>query len=74
MLNYCGNLKTPHNLIAEAVTVGSYHSIIWNKDFPRLQILSIEELLNGAEVKLPPSSSGALKKFREKLIGGIYHA
>jgi site-specific DNA-methyltransferase (adenine-specific) len=46
----------------EAVTAGSYHSEIWNKDFPRLQILSIEELLNGVEVKIPPSSSGAFKK------------
>lgn len=46
----------------EAVTAGSYHSEIWNKDFPRIQIISIEELLNGVEVKLPPSSSGAFKR------------
>jgi site-specific DNA-methyltransferase (adenine-specific) len=50
------------DMVTEAVTAGSYHSEIWNKDFPRLQILSIEELLNGVEVKLPPSSSGAFKK------------
>lgn len=50
------------DMITEAVTAGSYHSEIWNKDFPRIQILSIEQLLNGVEVKLPPSSSGAFKK------------
>ena len=50
------------DMVTEAVTAGSYHSEIWNKDFPRIQILSIEELLNGMEVKLPPSSSGAFKK------------
>jgi len=50
------------DMTTEAVTAGSYHSEIWNKDFPRLQILSIEELLNGVEVKLPPSSSGVFKK------------
>ncbi len=56
-------LETPtRDMTTEAITAGSYHSEIWNKDFPRLQILSIEELLNGVEVKLPPSSSGAFKK------------
>jgi len=25
-----------------------------NKDFPRIQILTIEELLHGVEVKMPP--------------------
>ena len=56
-------LETPtRDMTTEAVTAGSYHSEIWDKDFPRLQILSIDELLNGVEVKLPPSSSGAFKK------------
>lgn len=56
-------LETPsRDMLTEAVTAGSYHSDIWNKDFPRVQILSIEDLLNGSEVKLPPSSSGAFKQ------------
>ncbi len=27
----------------------------WNKDYPRIQILTIEDLLRGAEAKLPPT-------------------
>jgi len=39
----------------EAVTAGFYHSDGWNRDYPRIQILTIADLLQGAEVKLPPS-------------------
>ncbi|MDQ3328268.1 MAG: hypothetical protein M3506_07075 [Chloroflexota bacterium] len=27
----------------------------WNQDYPRIQILAIEELLHGAEVKMAPA-------------------
>jgi site-specific DNA-methyltransferase (adenine-specific) len=39
----------------EAASAGLYHSIDWGKDYPRIQILSIAELLQGAEVKMPHS-------------------
>jgi hypothetical protein len=35
------------------------HSEIWNRDYQRLQMLSFEELLNGAEPKLPPTPENA---------------
>jgi site-specific DNA-methyltransferase (adenine-specific) len=38
----------------EAASAGFYHSVGWGKDYPRLQILSIADLLQGAEVKMPP--------------------
>ncbi len=38
----------------EARTAGVYHSPGWHKDFPVLQILTIEELLTGAVVQKPP--------------------
>src|SRR5947209_6595213 len=38
----------------EAASAGFYHSPGWNKDYPRIQILTTEELLHGAEVKMPP--------------------
>jgi len=41
-------------MITDAVTAGMYHSPGWNKDFPKIQILTIEELLKGAEIKMPP--------------------
>ncbi|MBN2462144.1 MAG: site-specific DNA-methyltransferase [Dehalococcoidia bacterium] len=37
----------------EAVTKGFYHSPL-GKDFPRIQILTIEELLNGKKPDIPP--------------------
>jgi site-specific DNA-methyltransferase (adenine-specific) len=37
----------------EAVAAGFYHSALVQRDFPKLQILAIEELLNDAEPKLP---------------------
>lgn len=41
-----------------------------NKDFPRLQILTIEELLSGAEVKMPPSASTFKQAEREVEVKG----
>ena len=38
---------------AEAAAAGFYESSTYEKSFPRLQILSIEQLLKGAEVKMP---------------------
>lgn len=58
-------LENPtRDMITEAVTAGSYHSEIWDRDYPKIQILSIKDLLNGEEVKLPqtPSNAAAFKK------------
>jgi len=40
----------------EAVDAGSYHSPIWNKDYPKIQILTIEELFKGNTVDMPPQT------------------
>ena len=40
----------------EAVTAGFYHSPGWNQDYRRMQILTIESLLNGAQVQMPPTA------------------
>ena len=42
------------DMMTEAVSAGFYHSPGWNQDYPRIQILTIEELLHNAEVKMPP--------------------
>ncbi|HQU93866.1 MAG TPA: site-specific DNA-methyltransferase, partial [Pyrinomonadaceae bacterium] len=39
----------------EAVGAGFYHSPGWNKDYPKIQILTVEELLAGKNVQLPPN-------------------
>ncbi len=48
-------LESPsRDMTTEAVKAGFYHSPGWNKDYPRIQILTIEELLHNTEVKMPP--------------------
>ena len=39
----------------EAVTAGFYESPGWGKSYPRMQILTIEQLLHGAQVQMPPA-------------------
>jgi site-specific DNA-methyltransferase (adenine-specific) len=38
----------------EAWEAGFYHSPGWGRDYPQLQILTIEQLLHGAQVEMPP--------------------
>lgn len=38
----------------EAAGAGFYRSPGWNEDYPKLQILTIEELLGGKRIKMPP--------------------
>ncbi len=40
----------------EAVDAGFYHSPIWDKDYPKIQLLTIEELLQGRTVEMPPQT------------------
>jgi site-specific DNA-methyltransferase (adenine-specific) len=46
-------------MVTEAASAGFYHSDLWQKDYPRIQLLSVEELLNGVEVRIPPTPSGS---------------
>ena len=39
---------------AEAAAAGVYRSPGWERDYPRLQILTIADLFNGAQVQMPP--------------------
>jgi site-specific DNA-methyltransferase (adenine-specific) len=40
----------------EAVAAGYYHSPLYNRDYPKIQILTIEELLQGKKVDMPPTT------------------
>jgi hypothetical protein len=37
----------------EAVSAGFYTSPVWGQDYPRIQVLTIEALLHGAQVQMP---------------------
>ena len=47
--------KPSKDMTSEADGKGFYHSPRWNKDYAKLQIITIEELLAGKEVQLPPN-------------------
>lgn len=54
----------------EAVSAGYYTSPDWGRDYPRLQILTIEELLRGAgEVKMPPQQGTFREAKRAQMPG-----
>jgi site-specific DNA-methyltransferase (adenine-specific) len=44
------------------VSAGFYHSPVWDKDYPKIQIMTIEELLSGKQPQLPPFATGAFAK------------
>jgi site-specific DNA-methyltransferase (adenine-specific) len=45
----------------EALSAGYYTSELWQKDYPRIQILTIEQLFQGERVQMPPAH-GTFKK------------
>jgi site-specific DNA-methyltransferase (adenine-specific) len=53
----------------EAISAGYYFSEGWNQNYPKIQILTIEELLNGAKVDMPPMNITFKKARIEKKNG-----
>ena len=50
----------------EAVTAGYYHSPGWNQDYPRIQILTVKNLLDGAaRLDIPPAEFTTFKKAQQ---------
>lgn len=43
-------------MLTEAAAAGFHHSPGWGKAYPCIQIITIQELLDGAEVHMPPTS------------------
>ena len=58
-------------MIKEAVTAGYYTSPLWQQKYPRIQIFTIENLLNGAEVKMPPAVGAFKQAEKIKKIDGV---
>jgi site-specific DNA-methyltransferase (adenine-specific) len=49
------SLEPPtRDMETEAAAAGFYHSPVWQRDYPRLQVLTVEQLLAGARVEMPP--------------------
>lgn len=56
-------------MVTEAVTAGYYRSPMMGRDYPRIQILSISDLLDGNKVNMPASSVTFQQAPREKKTG-----
>jgi site-specific DNA-methyltransferase (adenine-specific) len=51
-------MKPPtREMKTEAASAGTYTSETWGKSYPRLQILTIADVLNGKKVDMPPQVS-----------------
>lgn len=62
MQEHPGPMKT------EAVTAGFYESTVWGKKYPKIQLLTVAELLAGKKVEMPPIKQvGATFKKAEKV-------
>jgi len=46
----------------EAISAGYYTSVGWGKKYPKIQILTIEDLLNGKQIEYPPKTNITFKK------------
>lgn len=56
--------KPTRPMLKEAAQKGFYHSAIFDKDFPRIQIFTIEEILSGKKPDTPPTISSFRKAQR----------
>jgi site-specific DNA-methyltransferase (adenine-specific) len=45
--------KPTRPMLVEAAQAGTYHSELWGKSYPRIQILQVEEILQGKKPELP---------------------
>ena len=54
--------ESSRDMKTEAASAGFYHSNLWQKDYPRIQILTIEDLLNGKGIEMTPSTYGTFKQ------------
>jgi hypothetical protein len=41
-------------MLTEAASGGFFHSDLWGRNYPKVQIRTVEELLGGQQFELPP--------------------
>jgi site-specific DNA-methyltransferase (adenine-specific) len=54
-----------HNMELEVMEIGYYHSEGFNRDYPKIQLLTIEQLLAGEKVKFPGTDTTLKQAQRE---------
>ncbi|MDP9238756.1 MAG: site-specific DNA-methyltransferase [Chloroflexota bacterium] len=64
-------LRSPtREMRTEAAAAGSYKSERWGKSYPRIQILTVADVLNGKRVNMPPQVSPFAEAPRETRVDG----
>jgi len=58
------------DMLKEAATAGFYESELWQQTYPCVQILTIEDLLNGTQINMPPQHATFKRAERQKGNGG----
>jgi hypothetical protein len=64
--HHTGTCHATKDINKAVFAAGWYISELWQKKYPKIQILTIEQLLDGTEVQMPPSHSGYKKAERIK--------
>ena len=58
--------ESTRDMRTEAVTAGFYHSPGWNQNYPRVQILTVKDLLDGtARLEMPPAEFTTFKQAQQ---------
>ena len=58
--------ESTRDMRTEAATAGFYHSPGWNRDYPRVQILTVKGLLEGtARLEMPPAEFTTFKQAQQ---------
>jgi hypothetical protein len=53
----------------EAISSGYYHSPIYEKDYPKIQILTVEELFQGKRIDMPPQTQTSITYAKAPKVG-----
>jgi site-specific DNA-methyltransferase (adenine-specific) len=60
-------LRPPsREMTLEAVAAGHWESEFWGRKYPKIQILTIADIMNGVKLELPPRDSAFARAEREK--------
>lgn len=62
--------KPTQPMLKEAGDAGKYHSELWERDYPRIQILTVEQLLEGVKPNMPGLIVPPQQAKREQGSGG----
>ena len=57
-------------MTTESVSAGYYESPGWAKKYPKIQILTIDAVLRGAEVQMPPAYGTFKQAQRAGVVSG----